>query len=111
MSLSLVAANGGCSLVATRRLLLTEVSLDAGLSCCSSQALECGLVVVQGLSCSKACGILPDQGSNPRLLHWQADLLPQSHQRRLFLGFLTGVFCRDQGNADLRNSEGLEHAV
>ena len=23
--------------------------------------------------CSTACGILPDQGSNPRPLHWQAD--------------------------------------
>ena len=37
-------------------------------------------VVVRGLSCSKACGIFPDQGSNPHLLHWQADSLPLSHQ-------------------------------
>ena len=28
-------------------------------------------------------GILPTQGSNPHLLHWQADSLPQSHQRSL----------------------------
>ena len=27
----------------------------------------------QGLSCSAACGIFPDQGSNPCPLHWQAD--------------------------------------
>ena len=27
-----------------------------------------------------ACGIFPDQGSNPCLLHWQADSLPLSHQ-------------------------------
>ena len=26
-------------------------------------------------------GIFPTQGSNPHLLHWQADSLPQSHQR------------------------------
>ena len=26
-----------------------------------------------GLSCSVACGIFPDQGSNPCSLHWQAD--------------------------------------
>ena len=38
------------------------------------------VVVVQGLSCSAACGILLDQGSNPCLLHWQVDSLPLSHQ-------------------------------
>ena len=35
---------------------------------------------VHGLSCSMACGIFLDQGQNPRLLHWQADSLPLSHQ-------------------------------
>ena len=29
--------------------------------------------VVHGLSCSAACGIFPDQGSNPCPLHWQVD--------------------------------------
>ena len=33
-----------------------------------------------GLSCSTACGISPDQGSNPLLLPWQVDSLPLSHQ-------------------------------
>ena len=31
------------------------------------------LVVAHGLNCSAACGIFPDQGSNPCPLHWQAD--------------------------------------
>ena len=31
------------------------------------------------LNCSGACGVFPDQGSNPGLLHWQADSLPLSH--------------------------------
>ena len=31
------------------------------------------MVVAHGLSCSMACGISPDQGLNPCLLHWQAD--------------------------------------
>ena len=31
--------------------------------------------VVHRLSCSVACGIFPDQGSNPGLLHWRADSL------------------------------------
>ena len=36
--------------------------------------------VAHGLSCSAARGIFPDQGLNPRLLHWQAGSLPLSHQ-------------------------------
>ena len=35
-------------------------------------------VVVHGCSCSMSCGIFPDQGSDLRLLHWQADSLPLS---------------------------------
>ena len=35
---------------------------------------------VHGLNCSEACGIFSDQGSNPCLLHWQADSLPLRHQ-------------------------------
>ena len=31
------------------------------------------VVVAHGLSCSAACGIFLDQGSNPCPLHWQAD--------------------------------------
>ena len=39
-----------------------------------------GLVAVaHGLSCSAACGIFSDQGSNPCLLHWQAYSLQLSH--------------------------------
>ena len=36
--------------------------------------------VAHGLSCSVACGIFPDQGSNPCPLHWQADSQPLCHQ-------------------------------
>ena len=38
------------------------------------------VVVAHGPSCSAACGIFPDQGSNPRPLHWQADSQPLRHQ-------------------------------
>ena len=38
------------------------------------------VVVAHGPSCSMACGILPDQGSNPCPLHWQADPQPLHHQ-------------------------------
>ena len=37
-------------------------------------------VVAHGPSRSPACGILPDQGSNPCPLHWQADSQPLRHQ-------------------------------
>ena len=36
--------------------------------------------VAHGPSCSAACGILPDQGSNPCPLHRQADSQPLRHQ-------------------------------
>ena len=32
------------------------------------------------VSCSAACGIFPDQGSNPRPLHWEVDSQPLRHQ-------------------------------
>ena len=42
-----------------------------GFSCCGARALgaRASLVVAHGLSCSMACGIFPDQGSNPCPLH------------------------------------------
>ena len=74
--LSLVAASGGHSssqcadLSPSRPLLLRSTgSRRAG-----------SVVVAHGPSCSAACGILPDQGSNPCTLHWQADSQPLRHQ-------------------------------
>ena len=46
------------------------------------------VTVAHGPSCPAACGILPDQGSNPRPLHWQADSQPLRHQ-----GSPTTSFC------------------
>ena len=40
-------------------------------------------VVATRLICFASCGIFPDQGSNPCLLHWQADSLPLSQQGSL----------------------------
>ena len=37
-------------------------------------------IVAHGHSCSAACGIFPDQGSNRCPLHWQADSQPLRHQ-------------------------------
>ena len=41
-----------------------------------------------GPSCSAACGIFPDQGSNPCPLHWQADCQPLRHQGSPVILFL-----------------------
>ena len=79
--LSLVAASRGCSSLqcagfSLRWLLLLQStgSRRLGFRSCGSRALEHRLsVVAHGLSCSVACGIFPDQGSNPCPLHWQAD--------------------------------------
>ena len=59
----------GLLFVAVRGLLIVVASLVAehGLRSAGS------VVVAHGLSCSAACGIFPDQGSNPCPLHWQAD--------------------------------------
>ena len=37
-------------------------------------------VVARGLGCSAAGETFPDQGWNLRLLHWQMESLPLSHQ-------------------------------
>ena len=73
---SVVAASGGhsssrCTGLSLSRPLVVEHRLQMHrLSSCGSRAY----------SCSTACGIFPDQGSNPCPLHWQADSQPLRHQ-------------------------------
>ena len=57
------------------------LSLSRPLLLRSTGSRRAGSVAVaHGPSCSAACGILPDQGSNPCPLHWQADSQPLRHQ-------------------------------
>ena len=57
------------------------LSLSRPLLLRSTGSRRAGSVVVaHGPSCSAACGIFPDQGSNPCPLHWQADSQPLRHQ-------------------------------
>ena len=83
-----------------------------------------------GLSCSAACGIFPDQGSNPYLLLWQADSLWLCHQGSCFLSFwakrtVTSAFysipgkwnffplkefCKDQNKWKLEGARSGEHS-
>ena len=45
------------------------------------QGAQASVTVAHWLSCSAACGILLDQGSNPCLPHWQVNFSPLNHQR------------------------------
>ena len=58
-----------------------DLSLSRPLLLRSTGSRRAGSVVVaHWLSCSVACGIFPDQDSNPCPLHWQADSQPLRHQ-------------------------------
>ena len=74
--LYLVVASGGHS--SSR---CAGLSLSRPLLLRSTGSRRAGSVTVaHGPSRSVACGIFPDQGSNPRSLHWQADSQPLHHQ-------------------------------
>ena len=96
--LSLVVESGASSPVAVLELLPGEASLVEKSRGSRAHGLQesqqvCSVVVAPelqspgsgfvtpGLSCSAACGIFPDQGLNPCILHRQADSFPLSHQR------------------------------
>ena len=85
--LSLVVASGGHS--SSR---CAGLSLSRALLLRSTGSRRAGSVIVaHGPSCSVACGIFPDQGSNPCPLHWQADSQPLRHQGSPFLGFFVFI--------------------
>ena len=87
--LFLVEASGSHSLVALHRLLMwwflllqSTGSRARGVSSCGSWILEHSSILgAHRLSCSTACGIFLEQGSNPCSLHWRVDSLPLDHQR------------------------------
>ena len=87
--LPLAAASGGHS--SSR---CTGLSLLRPLLLWSTGSRRAGSVVVaHGSSCSVACGIFPDQGSNPCPLHWQADPQPLRHQGSpVFTNFLKAIW-------------------
>ena len=86
--------------VSVRGLSLVAASRDHSSSRCAGLSLSRPLllrstgsrrtgsvVVAHGPSRSVACGIFPDQGSNPCPLHWQADSQPLRHQGSPQSGF------------------------
>ena len=94
--LSLVAASGGHS---SSRCGDRSSSRCAGLSLSRPLPLRGtgsrragSVVVAHGPSCSAACGIFPDQGSNPCPPHWQADSQPLRHQGSPILLFFAELY-------------------
>ncbi|KAI4574749.1 hypothetical protein MJT46_004028 [Ovis ammon polii x Ovis aries] len=69
---SLAAENGDFSLVAVHGLLIVVISrvMEHRPQVLRLQKLQ---RMAHGLNCCPACGISPDQGLNPCLLHWQVD--------------------------------------
>ena len=85
--LSLVAVSGGHS--SSR---CTGLSLSWPLLLWSTGSRRAGsAIVAHAPSRSAACGILPDQGSNPFPLYWQADSQPLRHQG-------SPIYCFDSGS-------------
>ena len=84
-----------------------------GFSNWSSELWSTGSVVeAHRFICIVTCGSFPDQGSNPHLLHWQADSLPLSHQGSPAILFMVTLFresicvlCRDSGPLHMRKKE------
>ena len=66
----------GPLLITVRGRLTIAASLVAEPRLQMRRLSNCG----SGPSCSTACGIFPDQVSNPCPLHWQADSQPLRHQ-------------------------------
>ena len=100
--LSLVVASGGHS--SSR---CAGLSLPRPLLLPSTGSRRAGSVIVaHGPSCSAACGIFPDQGSNPCPLHWQADSQPLRHQGSPVLNFFKVVYYSDK-ELEFRNQTDL----
>ena len=96
--LSLVAASGGHS-----SSQCVGLSLLRPLLLWSTSSRRAGSVVVaHGLSCSVACGIFPDQGSNPCPLHRQADSQPLCHQGSPQVDFFYSFLSCNKYSAGLR---------
>ena len=96
-SLSLVVASRGYPLAVVCRLLVALLIAEhrfwgsrasvrlVGLVVVTPRLQSTGSrVVVHGISCSTACGVFLDQGSNLScLLHWQVDSLPLCIEARV----------------------------
>ena len=100
--LSLVVASAGHS-----SSQCAGLSLLQPLLLWSAGSRRAGSVIVaHGPSCSAACGILPDQGSNPCPLYWQADSQPLRHQGSPHDSFCIMIFSGYMPSSGIAGSYG-----
>ena len=74
-----VALCGFLTAVASR-CRARALGLEASVAAARTLESVASAVLAQGISCSVACGIFPDQGLNPCPLQWWADSHPLHHQ-------------------------------
>ena len=81
-----------------RASLVAEHGLKVRVRVSFSSYSMSSVAVVSRLSCSRECGIFPDQGWNPRPLHWQLDSLPLSPRGpfSIFEGAFFNIFYCNQ---------------
>ena len=96
--LSLVAASRGHS---SSRCVGLSLSRPLLLRSTGSRRAD-SAIVAHGPSCSAACGILPDQGSNPCPLHWQADSQQLRHQGSPVKKILILVLVQNDGSLTMQ---------
>ena len=75
--LSLVVVNEGSLSSLCTGFSLWQIPMSRSIGCGRTGSVA----VVHKLSCSMACGILPDQGLKLCPLNWQADCYPLHHQQ------------------------------
>ena len=100
LEFSLVAASGGHS---SSRCVGLSLSWPLLLWSTGSRRAS-SVVVAHRPSCSAACGIFPDQGSNPCPLHWQADSQPLHHQGSPVLSSFSKYTCVTAAPSDIEPS-------
>ena len=94
----LLRSTGSSTLASIKLRPMGSVVVAPGLQGTGSVVVTCRL------SCSVACRILLDQGSNPGLMHWRADSSPLSHQGNLEVC----LKCRGLAHAPRKGEVGVE---
>ena len=106
LGLSPVVASGGHS---SSRCMGPSLSQPLSLWSTGSRCTG-SVVVAHRLSCSTACGIFPDQGSNPCPLHWPANYQPLRHQGSPKTGFIQ-LFCNNGKETSVRTRLQSEYSM
>ena len=107
--------------ISVRRLSLVAASGDHSSSRCAGLSLSRPLllrstgsrragsaIVAHEPSCSAACGIFPDQGSNPCPLHWQADSQPLRPQGSPIIIFFKEAKKEEKKTFSMLDSKGTQ---